>query len=119
MPQYRRPFIQSGIYFFTVVTYNRLPVLTADDTRPLLHSAWMDVHARFSFTTLAVSLLPDHLHCIWSMPNGDADYLLRWKEIKRLFTKSYLQTSGLERRAKHRVSSEAKRLSGSDAYGSI
>ena len=94
MPQYRRSTLEGGTYFFTVVTYDRLPILTTDDARPLLHSAWMDVHTRFSFTTIAVCLLPDHLHCIWSLPAGDADYSVRWKEIKRLFTKSYLSQIG-------------------------
>jgi putative transposase len=94
MPQYRRSWIEGGTYFFTVVTYDRLPTLTNDDVRPLLHSAWMDVHTRFPFTTLAVCLLPDHLHCIWTLPEGDANYSVRWKEIKRLFTKSYLSQIG-------------------------
>jgi putative transposase len=94
MPQYRRSTIEGGAYFFTVVTYDRLPILTMDDVRPLLHSAWMDVHTRFPFTTIAVCLLPDHLHCIWSLPEGDANYSVRWKEIKRLFTKGYLSQIG-------------------------
>ena len=94
MPQYRRAWIEGGTYFFTVVTYNRRPILTTDDARPLLHSAWMDVRTRFPFSTLAVCLLPDHLHCLWSLPEGDANYPVRWKEIKRLFTKSYLSQIG-------------------------
>ena len=94
MPLNRRSFIEGGTYFFTVVTYNRLPMLTTDDARPLLDSAWIDVHTRFPFTTLAICLLPDHLHCIWSLPESDADYSVRWKEIKRLFTKSYSSQIG-------------------------
>ena len=39
-------------------------------------------------------LLPEHLHCIWSLPEGDAAYPVRWKEIKRLFTKAYLARVG-------------------------
>lgn len=33
-------------------------------------------------------VLPDHLHAVWTLPEGDADYSLRWKEIKTRFTKS-------------------------------
>jgi putative transposase len=94
MPQYRRASIEGGTYFFTVVTYNRVPILTTDDARLLLHAAWMDVRTRFPFSTLAVCLLPDHLHCIWSLPVGDANFSVHWKEIKRLFTKSYLSQIG-------------------------
>ena len=42
----------------------------------------------------AVCLLPEHLHCIWTLPEGDADYAVRWKNIKRLFTRSYLKQVG-------------------------
>ena len=94
MPEYRRSYIEGGTYFFTVVTYNRLPILTTDTSRELLRSAWMDVRKRFPFTTIAVCLLPDHLHCIWSLPDGDANYSVRWIEIKRLFTKGYLAQVG-------------------------
>jgi putative transposase len=56
----------------------------------LLHFAWLDVARRFPFTAQAVCLLPEHLHCIWSLLEGDADYKKHWKEIKKLFTKGYL-----------------------------
>jgi len=48
------------------------------------------VRGRFPFTIDAVCLLPDHIHCIWRLPDGDADYSVRWKEIKRLFSRSYI-----------------------------
>ncbi len=94
MPEYRRSHIEGGTFFFTVVTYNRLPILTTDASRRLLHPAWLDVRQRFPFALDAVCLLPDHLHCIWTLPLGDTDYSIRWKEIKRLFTKGYLSRVG-------------------------
>jgi putative transposase len=94
MPEYRRSRIEGGTYFFTVATYERRQILTSAETRPLLHSAWLDVCHRFPFQTIAVCLLPDHIHCIWSLPSGDANYSIRWKEIKRLFTKDYLSHTG-------------------------
>jgi putative transposase len=39
-------------------------------------------------------LLPDHLHCIWTLPEQDHDYPTRWKKIKTLFSKSYLKGGG-------------------------
>ncbi len=94
MPEYRRIKEDGGIYFFTVVTYQRLPILTPEPCREILHQAWQDTQNRFPFETIAVCLLPDHIHAIWKLPEGDANYSLRWREIKRLFTKTYLQNIG-------------------------
>ena len=94
MPNYHRVFVEGATYFFTVVTFNRLPLLTTDEGRAILHDAWLEVQGRFPFRTVAVCLLPEHLHCIWSLPEGEAGYPLRWKEIKRLFTRSYLALVG-------------------------
>jgi putative transposase len=109
MPEYRRSRIEGGTYFFTIVTYNRLPILTTDTARSLLHQAWLDVRERFPFTLDAVCLLPDHIHCIWILPEDDADFSNRWKEIKRLFTKGYLQHvgTGEERNESRRSRGEA------------
>jgi putative transposase len=94
MPDYRRSWIPGGTFFFTVVTFRRLPILTTPDGRGLLRSAWQDVRGRFPFTTVAVCLLPDHLHCIWTLPEGEVNFSVRWKEIKRQFTKGYLECVG-------------------------
>ena len=94
MPEYRRSWVEGGTFFFTVVTYHRQPILTTIEGRKLLRSAWENVRERFPFTIDAVCLLPDHIHCIWVLPDGDANYSIRWKEIKRLFTRSYLDQVG-------------------------
>jgi putative transposase len=94
MPQYHRSYIKGGTYFFTVVTYERRQILTSVEARELLHSAWVDVCQRFPFKTIAVCLLPTYIHCIWSLPDRDANYSVRWKEIKRLFSKGYLSQIG-------------------------
>ncbi len=64
MPNYRRAFVEGAAYFLTVVTFNRLPILTSSEARAILHDAWLEVRARYPFETVAVCLLPDHLHCI-------------------------------------------------------
>jgi len=95
MPNYRRSWVKGGTFFFTVVTYHRQPILTSDTARRLLRSAWKEVQQRFPFTIDAVCLLPEHIHCIWVLPEEDADYSVRWKEIKRLFTQRYLEQIGI------------------------
>ena len=107
MPDYRRSLVEGGTYFFTVVTYGRLPILTTEHARKILHQSWVEVKEKFYFETVAVCLLPDHLHCIWKLPEGDANYPVRWKEIKRRFTIRYLKEVGpgeeriLSRQKKH------------------
>jgi len=94
MPDYRRSILEGGTFFFTVVAYNRQPILTTPVAREILRSAWINVQERFPFTTDAVCLLPEHIHCIWTLPEGDFNYSVRWKEIKRLFTRDYLRQVG-------------------------
>jgi putative transposase len=33
--------------------------------------------------------LPDHLHCIWTLPPNDTDFATRWRLIKTWFTKNW------------------------------
>ncbi|MDA0835068.1 MAG: transposase [Planctomycetota bacterium] len=44
----------------------------------------------------AIVLLPDHLHAIWSLPRGDADFSTRWSWIKKEFTKRWLSAGHAE-----------------------
>lgn len=109
MPEYRLYYEEGGIYFFTVVTFHRLPIFNNPTSRKILHNAWLVTQKRRPFETIAVCLLPDHLHCLWKMPEGDADYSTRWKEIKRAFTKGYLKLigSGEERNSSRQKQGEA------------
>jgi putative transposase len=65
-----------------------------EEARNNLRWALLDVKKRFPFTIDAICLLPDHLHCIWTLPDGDANYSVRWKEIKRLFSKKCINIVG-------------------------
>jgi putative transposase len=93
MPNYHHNY-EGTSYFFTVVTFNRLPILTGEIARQLLHSAFSTVAQRYPFITDAICLLPDHIHCIWALPEEDKNYSVRWKEIKRRFTKGYMDQIG-------------------------
>lgn len=96
MPNYRRATIAGGTFFFTVVTQGRAPFLTSDLARSCLRSAWIQVERQRPFVTDALCLLPDHLHCIWSLPDGDSDYSKRWAAIKGRFSHAFLSKGGLE-----------------------
>ena len=40
------------------------------------------------FTIDGWVVLPDHLHCVWTLPEGDDDFSTRWRLIKSIFTRS-------------------------------
>src|SRR5712691_5973790 len=79
MPNYRRNFVPGGTYFFTVVTHERRKLFVNEPVRVLLRTAMQTVRGKFPFTITAMVLLPDHLHCIWTLPEGDAKYPTRWR----------------------------------------
>ena len=83
MSHYRRAIIPGATYFFTLVTYRRRPILCDPLVRSALRVAVKTVQSRHPFTIDAWVLLPEHLHCIWTLPPGDADYSMRWGIIKR------------------------------------
>ncbi|MBI2381362.1 MAG: transposase [Gammaproteobacteria bacterium] len=84
---YRRARIPGASYLFTVVTEGRRPLLAAEDNVELLREAFRAVRAAHPFVLDAVVVLPDHLHCIWTLPPGDADFGRRWRLIKAKFSK--------------------------------
>jgi putative transposase len=83
---YRRDFTPGGTYFFTVVTAERRPLLAEPMTVTLLRGAFRTVLTHHPFRIDAIVVLPDHLHTIWTLPEGDSDYSRRWNRIKSLFT---------------------------------
>jgi len=86
---YRRVRIHGGQYFFTAVTHNRKPVLCEPNNVSLLRTSIKYVMDRHPFVIDAFVLLPDHLHCLWSLPDGDADFSTRWRLIKSTFTRTW------------------------------
>jgi putative transposase len=86
MPNYRRLRNPGGTYFFTVVTHRRIPILCRSDARTALRFALDRTRIRYPFQSIAWILLPDHLHCVWELPEGDSDFSTRWRLIKRRFT---------------------------------
>ena len=83
MSRYRRAKTTGASYFFTVVTYRRQNILCDIPLRTALREAVTKTRQHHPFTIDAWVLLPDHLHCIWTLPEGDADFSMRWSRIKR------------------------------------
>lgn len=83
MSDYRRASIKGGTYFFTVVTHQRRMILLEDDVRLALREGIQKTRLLFPFQINAWVLLADHLHCIWTLPENDADFAKRWGMIKR------------------------------------
>ncbi|HEV3416926.1 MAG TPA: transposase [Pirellulales bacterium] len=96
MGNYRRYIVAGGTYFFTVVSYQRKPMLATELARECLRRAIETVRERHPFETPAIVLLPDHLHAIWTLPAGDAKYPMRWRRIKEEFSREYLAAGGYE-----------------------
>lgn len=63
------------------------------------------VRRLYSFRIEAWVVLPDHLHCVWTLPPGDGDFAVRWRLIKLLFCKELPheeRLSAMRRRRKER-----------------
>ena len=90
MTGYRRNFIPGGSFFFTVnLAERQLRLLTEHVAE--LRIAFDETRQRHPFTIDAMVILPDHLHALWTMPEGDADFATRWRLIKSGFSRRLLQ----------------------------
>lgn len=86
MTTYRRNFVAGGTYFFTVNLAERRSRLLTDEIT-LLRTAFRYARLRHPFAIDAIVVLPDHLHTIWTLPGGDADFAVRWQLIKATFSR--------------------------------
>jgi len=86
MPRYQRAHVPGGTFFFTVAIADRTDDLLVREV-DRLRQAYRSVTERYPFETLAICILPDHLHAMWSLPEGDADFSSRWSLIKAGFSR--------------------------------
>jgi len=83
---YRRSRQPGGCFVFTLVTHQRQKILTEEINIARINDAFKIEMAKRPFTIEAFVLLPDHLHTIWKLPDGDHNYSMRWSAIKRYFS---------------------------------
>ncbi|WP_425051699.1 REP-associated tyrosine transposase [Psychromarinibacter sp. S121] len=86
MTAYRRARIEGATYFFTVCLAAR-GAATLVEHVDVLRRAYVQTQSERPFLSVAAVVLPDHLHTIWTLPEGDADFSTRWGAIKARFSR--------------------------------
>jgi putative transposase len=86
MSRYIRPKAPGAVVFFTVNLVDR-GANTLVRHVDLLRQAVAVTRAKRPFRIDAWVVLPDHMHCVWTLPEGDADYSTRMGEIKGRFSR--------------------------------
>lgn len=87
MVNYRRNLVAGGTYFFTVALVDRCSELLTRHA-DLLRQSFRVTSARRPFIVEAVVVLPEHLHTIWTLPEGDANFATRWTHLKSHFSRA-------------------------------
>ena len=100
MTGYRRAKVEGATYFFTVNCAERHGNQLLVNHIDLLRQVFRKVKKRYVFHIDAMIVLPDHLHCIWTLPAGDSDYKARWALIKAGFSRGIPPG---ERRSRSRI----------------
>jgi putative transposase len=84
---YRRSNVPGSTFFFTVNLADRSSRVLTNHIDVLRHSV-RRVQRSHPFDIVAMVVLPDHLHAIWSLPCGDCDFPLRWSLVKAGFSRT-------------------------------
>ncbi len=103
MPRYVRAKIKGSVFFFTVVLAKRPSNLLLDQI-DRLRQVYRTIQQRRPFETIAVCVLPDHVHALWALPEGDADFSARWSLIKSGFSRGL----GAEPRSASKIAKREK-----------
>ncbi len=85
MVRYRRNIVAGGTYFFTVTLVDRRSSTFVEHI-DALRAAFRAARRERRFMIDAIVILPDHLHAIFTLPAGDADFSGRWRRIKGHFS---------------------------------
>ena len=97
MTEYRRPHIPGATWFFTVNLAERRGNRLLVEHIESLRMAFVSVRQRHPFQVEAVVVLPDHLHCVWTLPPDDTDFSTRWNLLKGHFSRSIERNERISR----------------------
>ncbi len=92
MPNYRRAFIPGGTWFFTVNLLERKNNDLLIREIDLFRNTVLAVRKRYPFQIDAWVVLPEHMHAVWTLPPGDANFSNRWRLIKSGFSRALPKT---------------------------
>jgi putative transposase len=96
MVRYRRNFVPGGTFFFTVTLADRHSSALVDHV-DALRAAFDAGRRERPFTIDAIVILPEHLHTIFTLPAGDADFSGRWRRIKGHFSNHMISVGAAKR----------------------
>jgi len=97
MVRYRRNRVQGGTYFFTVTLMDRRSTALFDHIGTL-RAAFRAARRERPYLIDAIVILPDHLHAIFTLPPGDADFSGRWRRIKGHFSTHLIAAGAADKR---------------------
>lgn len=86
MSRYRRAQVKGGTFFFTIALADRSSETLVRHV-DVLRDVYRAAQQKHPFKTIAICILPDHLHAIWSLPPEDSDFSTRWSLIKSAFSR--------------------------------
>ena len=95
MSNYRRAWRKGGTYFFTVNLLERYQNDLLVRHIDVLRQVVKDVKRKHPFIIHAWVVLPEHMHCVIELPEGDDDFATRWRLIKTGFSKAMPKTERL------------------------
>ena len=87
MPNYRRALVPGGCWFFTLTLLQRRQTLLVEHI-DVLRSAMSETRRTYPFEIDAIVVLPDHIHAVLTLPDGDADFSTRWRLVKSRFARA-------------------------------
>ena len=96
MTDYRRYRIDGGTYFFTVNLADRNRSLLIEHIN-VLREAFRVVKQAHPFKIDAMVVLPEHLHTLWTLPDGDDNFSQRWRQIKSAFSREIAKEEQISR----------------------
>jgi putative transposase len=115
MIEYRRAWVPGATWFVTVNLAEQRGDRLLVERIDVLRTAFRSVRARHPFYLEAVVILPDHLHRVWTLAPGDADYSTRWSLIKGHFSRAIEKGERIRKAAPSGVNE----VYGSAVFGNI
>lgn len=85
MSHYRRYYVAGGTYFLTIKLDNPRSKLLVEQV-DLLRESYAYIQKKYPFETIAICVLPNHIHAIWTLPHDDSNYSLRVRLLKTRFS---------------------------------